>query len=182
MDKYGFKVVRDHIYILHTKRVYLKNKGLTFLTPSFIIIVIMKLILTIAFALFSLNLNAASRVNILPSNGAPCVPIINNSFARVAPTAYINNRVPQQRMSYGYSYSTPRVTSVRVPRTSRQPMRTFTNKDGSSVTARLVSISTKSKTAKIKTEKGKLYNVPIQRFSNHDIAYMKNWWENKNKR
>ena len=61
-------------------------------------------------------------------------------------------------------------------------MRTFVSNDGSSVKARLISVSTKTKSAKIKTDKGKIFNVPISRFSNNDIAYMKNWYKNKYKK
>ena len=147
----------------------------------------MKLITIIALLFITTNLQSASRVNILPSNGAPCIPMVTNTVTRVMPTTYINLPRPSgatyYRPSASYStYSTPRVRSVRTTSSTRQPMRTFTSKDGSTIKARLISISSKDKTAKIKTDKGRLYNVSIQRFSNNDVAYMKNWWANKNKR
>ena len=37
------------------------------------------------------------------------------------------------------------------------------------------------KTAKIKSSKGRSYNIPIHSFSSSDVAYMKTWWTNKNK-
>ncbi len=121
------------------------------------------------------------KVNISPSNGAPCIPVVTSyrtltpSYQAPRPTNYIapNN----------VYYVPRRITTVRSPRNkSSSLMRTFRSKDGSSLKAKLLSISSKSKTAKIKTDKGKLYNVPISRFSDSDIAYMKNWWNQKNKK
>ena len=130
------------------------------------------------FAITPLSYSQIS-VNILPSNGAPCIPIIRNSPPSTS------SFVP--RASGGtvrsYYYYPNRVTTVRAPRNkSSSTMRTFVSNDGSSVKARLISVSTKTKSAKIKTDKGKIFNVPISRFSNNDIAYMKNWYKNKYKK
>ena len=116
------------------------------------------------------------QVNIIPSNGAPCVPVIRNAPPS-SPTF--------SRSSGGvsYSYRSPsRVSTVRSVRKAPPPIRTFVSNDGSSIQARLISVSTKSKSAKIKTDKGKIFNVPISRFSRNDIAYMKNWYNNKYKK
>lgn len=78
------------------------------------------------------------------------------------------------------SYYAPR-TSTTVRTSRKKPVRTFTGLNGKTIEGYLVSINTNDKTAKIKSSKGRSYNIPIHSFSSSDVAYMKTWWTNKNK-
>ena len=101
------------------------------------------------------------------------------------PMRSISSGVPSHYAPAPYiTYTRPsiyRPPSVRVPRASSgNKIRTFTNKEGGTVEARLISINSTNKTAKIKTRKGLSYNVPISRFCESDISYLKGWWYKRN--
>jgi hypothetical protein len=141
----------------------------------------MKLIKLVMFLWAPALCHSQIKVNISPSSGAPCIPVVT-SYRTLTPS-YQAPRSTNYIAPNNTYYAPRRITTVRSPRNKRAPlMRTFKSKDGSSLRAKLLSISSKSKTAKIKTDKGKLYNVPISRFSDSDISYMKNWWNHKNKK
>ena len=81
--------------------------------------------------------------------------------------------------NYSYRPATPRIHSTRVP-ISRNKIRTFTNKNGSKVEARLISINATNKTARIRDKKGLSYNVSISKFCSSDVSYLKSWWTSRN--
>ena len=134
-----------------------------------------------------LTLLFASLISVdLLAQSAPCPP----GEHRVNQTIWI--WVPDPRPSVPQMYyqppslpqTIPNSTSYARPSTtvlaSGNKFRTFRNKSGKKVEARLLSISSKNKTASIKTKKGKVYHVPISHFSNADINYLKSWWYKRN--
>ncbi len=74
----------------------------------------------------------------------------------------------------------PRVTTGGRGSSNSNKMRIFTSADGKKVRARLLSIDGRKKTAKIATDKGFSYSVPIARFCPTDVNYLKSWWYRRN--
>jgi len=87
---------------------------------------------------------------------------------------------PRPQMYHYQAYKTP---SIRIPKkSSGNKTRTFTNINGHKVEARLLSISSRNRTARIRTAKGLCYNVSISKFCPSDISFLKSWWHKRNPR
>ena len=73
-----------------------------------------------------------------------------------------------------------RRSSTRKP--SGNKLRTFTYLDGDEIRGRLLSIDSRGGQAKIKTPKGLTYSVPVMKFCEDDVGFLRSWWEKRNPR
>ncbi len=84
-------------------------------------------------------------------------------------------------VAHGGSYSSQSYAPAPMPgKVSENKMRVFTSTEGNTVEARILSINTVNRTARIRTGKGLAYSVPFGRFCESDLSYLKAWWINRN--
>ena len=99
-----------------------------------------------------------------------------------AGNGYSNSRIHYPNAAaHGSSYSSQSYAPAPMPgKVSENKMRVFTSTEGNTVEARILSINTVNRTARIRTGKGLAYSVPFGRFCESDLSYLKAWWINRN--
>ena len=105
------------------------------------------------------------------------------SKTTILPPTTITLRYPSANNTspHGGSYSSQSYAPAPMPgKVSENKMRVFTSTEGNTVEARILSINTVNRTARIRTGKGLAYSVPFGRFCESDLSYLKAWWINRN--